>query len=298
MLIPLYKNAFGLDHTKKQILKKFDTAKYCQRRFIAYIALDEQENAVGQYAIFPALMNYEGKQILVGQVGDLMTHSDHQRKGLFIELAKLTHELAIEEGLQLIYTFPYGKNSSYSGFEKHLGFMAVPMDSFVIPVNTMPLCRFAYKFKATENLYSFYLKTILGLFYEATPSYQEDLRAKNETILKNKDFFEYKFAYTNGQILKTASNTIYFKITKFGSISIGDIAEYKNLDKTLEELIRYCKLSGIRSIRFELSGSNELNRFLKRKYIPSNEYFACTLPLNHQIDQRKLNFVFGDFDNF
>ena len=172
------------------------------------------------------------------------------------------------------------------------------MNSYIIRVDTLPLCRFAHKTSVTLGIYNVYLKNILGNFYPQKSEFASKCAAKENAIVKNSAFFTYKMAYTSGRVFALNNAAVYQKLTKFGSVSVGDFEHYNKMGDTILQLKSYCFWAGIRSIRIEVVGENEMNTFLKANYSFENEYYASVLKLDDTIDTSNLNFVFGDFDNF
>lgn len=299
LLPPLYKDAMEMEITVDQVMKKFDTADYSGKKNIAFVAIDKETKSIAaMYAIFPAIIRYNNEDILCGQVGDLMTHSLHRRKGLFLILAEQTHIVAKEEGLKLIFTFPYGENKSYQGFIHRLGFFHKEcLNSYVISVKTIPLCRILKKTSPTAAIYDFYIK-IVKLFYDQQQSFEEQNESKNGHILKNKAFFKFKYSYSSGNIIRIKKHLVWYKFTKFGSASVGDISEYSDPEKIIARLKRFCFLCGIRAIHFETSPGTDLDLYLQSKYAFSNKYNICMLKIDNNVPCENLKFVFGDLDNF
>jgi hypothetical protein len=299
-LVPLFKDAFGINISGEQIKKKFDTYNYAGIKNIAFVAIDEGDNIIAAlYMIFPAIIHYNGQDILCGQVGDLMTHSAHRRKGLFLKLAELTHNLAMQEGMKLVFTFPYGFNSSYKGFVEHLGFNHTEsFHSYIIPVNTLPICRIFSKNKITATIYKMFLKFIMIFFYHSENSFREHNATKDGHVKKNKAFFDYKFSYSPGYIIRFSKNSIWLKLTKHGSASIGDLENYLDVQDTISKLKRFCFLTGIRALQIETSPDTDLDVYLRSKYKSDNNYNVCLLRLDNNLPLHKFKFVFGDLDNF
>jgi len=298
-LVPLFKDAFGLNVSVKSIRHKFDTFTYTLKKNIAYLAVDENGEAAALYIVFPSLIYLKGDYYLSAQVGDLMTHSNHRRKGLFLKLANLTHELAENEGVKVIYTFPFGKNSSYNGFVSHLGFEhKESLNSYVLPVNTLPLCKLFYKFKFLKLFYSCYLNILMQMFYKPVFSFGDKQKNKEGHVVKDENFFKYKFSYSKGYIIRLKSSLAWFKLTKYGSMSLGDLSNYQNPDNNLRALKKFCFLAGIRAVQIETSSGTELDICLKKMAAPKNNYHICYLKLNNEVPAEEFKFVFGDLDNF
>ena len=81
------------------------------------------EKVVGSYSLWPTLIKVGETVISGGQSMDTMTHPDYQGQGIFIKLAEACYELAISQGIKLIYGFP--NPLSYPGFTKRLGWTHV-----------------------------------------------------------------------------------------------------------------------------------------------------------------------------
>ena len=299
LLPPLYKDALDVEITVDQVVKKFDTADYSGKKNISFVAIDEDTNMIAAiYPVFPAIIRYNNEDILCGQVGDLMTHSLHRRKGLFLKLAELTHQLAKEEGLKLIFTFTYGENTAFQGFIQRLGFFHKEcLNSYKLPVGTIPLCRILKKTSATAALYELYLKTLFALFYHRQRSF--DLQcSKNGYLLKNKAFFDYKLSYSAGHIIRFYESFIWFKLTKYGSASVGDIADDTDPGKIIDRFKRFCFLAGIRAIQIETSADTALDIYLRSGNTFSNDYHLSMLKIDNDVPCENFKFVFGDLDNF
>jgi len=299
LLPPLYKDALDVENTVDQVMKKFDTDDYSGKKNIAFVAIDEDTNMIAAiYPVFPSIIRYDNKDILCGQVGDLMTHSLHRRKGLFLKLAELTHNLAKEEGLRLIFTFTYGENCAYQGFIQKLGFFHKEcLNSYKIPVRTIPLCRILKKTRATAALYNLYLKILVALFYQRQRSFDVQ-DAKNGHLLKNKAFFDYKLSYSAGHIIQFDKSSIWFKLTKYGSASVGDISDFSDPGKIIARFKRFCFLAGIRAIQIETSADTDLDLYLRSEHTFSKDYHLSMLKIDKDVPCENLKFVFGDLDNF
>lgn len=298
-LVPLYQNSFGLNLSPESIKNKFDAFNYTLKKNIAYVAFDNKGEAVALYALFPALIYYKGNYYNSAQVGDLMTHSEHRRKGLFLELAELTHKLAENEGIDFIFTFPFGKNSSYSGFIKHLNFLHnQSFNSYVLKINTLPICKLAHQLNFLKPIYNFYIKLLMKLFYKSFSSFGEKEKNKEGHVLKDTKFFKYKFSYSKAYIINLINAKAWFKLTKFGSMSLGDLSNYNDIEKNLSSLKRFCFWAGIRAIQIETSANTDFDNYLIQYSKPNNNYHICYLSLKNDIPAESFKFVFGDLDNF
>lgn len=91
-------------------------------KVISYNALFNEEIAA-HYAIIPIKMEIEGRVAAGALSMATVTHPNHQGKGLFKRLAKMTYETAKNEGCE--YVIGVANANSFPGFIKHLGFYEV-----------------------------------------------------------------------------------------------------------------------------------------------------------------------------
>ena len=92
-LIPLYKDAFGQVKTVAQVRDKFNTA-FLGAANLGHMAVAKDGTVAAFYPLFPFKYKLNGKEIIAAQCGDLMTHSQHRRKGLYIHLGNITNDIA------------------------------------------------------------------------------------------------------------------------------------------------------------------------------------------------------------
>src|SRR4030095_10457568 len=114
----LYLDSFGEDVSMDFVEKKYDTSAFGVRD-IGYIAYDNVGIPAAYYGVFPCRALVRGNVYLTAQSGDTMTHPNHRGKGLFVKLAKMTYELAKENGIKFVFGFP--NDNSLPGFVKKLG---------------------------------------------------------------------------------------------------------------------------------------------------------------------------------
>ena len=144
-LVILYKAAFNKKISIDFLAKKFDTERL-GTGYLGFLAYDENNEPAAYYGVFPYLVRNGNMNIVTAQSGDTMTHPKHQGKGLFTTLAKMTYELAKNEGIDLVWGFP--NKNSYPGFIKKLNWM----DNEVlikskIKIRTLPVAKALNKIK-------------------------------------------------------------------------------------------------------------------------------------------------------
>lgn len=115
VLVPLMKDCFGLT-----VDINYFRWKYTQNPagdFIGFIAVEKNTNEVGAYyGVIPELFMINGKEKVIYQSCDTMTHSRHRRLGLFQLLAMHCYDYLDKEGKLNVYGF--GGGQSTPGFIK------------------------------------------------------------------------------------------------------------------------------------------------------------------------------------
>ena len=115
LLIPLMKDCFSMDVNLQYFLWKYIDNP--AGSFIGFIAVDNETNEVGAYyGVIPQKFVIDGKEQLIYQSCDTMTHSKHRRQGLFKMLAMTCYEELRKEGKLFIIGF--GGADSTPGFLK------------------------------------------------------------------------------------------------------------------------------------------------------------------------------------
>lgn len=136
-------HAFGFEPDMKKIRQKFDTA-YCGCSFLGHIAYSSLGQPAAFYGLFPTFLSWMGQRKLGAQSGDVMTHPDHQRKGLFMLTAQASITLAREVGIEFLFASP--NQSSQPGFEKQGWQQAYRLHQFTQQVSRSPITRIKSKF--------------------------------------------------------------------------------------------------------------------------------------------------------
>ena len=113
----LYLRSFGANSSIESIKEKYNTSDFGLKN-IGFLAIDNNNDNGAYYGVFPMRMTINNKDYLVAQSGDTMTAPEHRGKGLFIELAKKTYDLAKEKNIQFVFGFP--NKNSFPGFQKKL----------------------------------------------------------------------------------------------------------------------------------------------------------------------------------
>jgi predicted N-acetyltransferase YhbS len=295
----LYLKSFGVSTSLTDISKKYATEKFGLKN-LGFLAISENNEAAAYYGAFPIVMDYQGKSILVAQSGDTMTHPNHQKKGLFIMLAKETYKEAANLGVKLIYGFP--NQNSYPGFKNKLNWVFTGnLRKFIIKNKTLPLNELATKFKFLESIYRAYLqRRFKGNWIEIeNPLLQKfNVSANIGQVKHDKHFFTYKLQNPMVCALQVDGFLLFLKFS--GHLMVGDVVPFEEnkLDAFLKVIQKVGQISGSSKTVFQVTSNHWLYPLLKQKMEEQEGLPIGFLNFDESIDIHQIAFTFADIDTF
>jgi len=296
-LVILYKAAFNKKISIDFLAKKFDTERL-GTGYLGFLAYDENNEPAAYYGVFPYLVRNGNMNIVTAQSGDTMTHPKHQGKGLFTTLAKMTYELAKNEGIDLVWGFP--NKNSYPGFIKKLNWM----DNEVlikskIKIRTLPVAKALNKIKIQwfDALYASICSLVLQ------PKLKEFIKKENcgiPFIAKDEVFFRYKNYIKNRIVIGDGKKNLWAKVES--SLLIGDISceNLEDFNTLIDGIKSKCTILGITEIIFICNAINPDLKFFKQR---QDVIYEDSLSYCHLADwddnlAKSMSICFGDFDTF
>lgn len=93
-------------------------------------------NVAAFYGMIPEKYNVNGKEVIIYQSMDTMTHPDYQKKGLFVTLAKMCYNYILEINPSTFFIGIPGSNSIY-GFVNKLDWKNIHNSSYVFLNRTL-----------------------------------------------------------------------------------------------------------------------------------------------------------------
>jgi hypothetical protein len=100
-LARIFKESRNIDISVQELLAKYQTG-FCGDGYFGYFAYAANGSPAAFYGIFPSFVKLGGVKVLAAQTGDVITHKDHQKRGLFILVAEKTAQLAADSGIELL----------------------------------------------------------------------------------------------------------------------------------------------------------------------------------------------------
>lgn len=294
----LYRNCFNITLTQKEYYRKY----YNDHKFrtIGYFAIDSNGKTGGFYGVFKDNLTYQNKSYMVAQSGDTMTHPAHQKKGLFLMLAKATYNKCIEDGIALIFGFP--NKQSYHGFSTKLDWtFNGNMRRWTFTVNSFPWCELTSRNRQLKNAYRKYAEHKIRQ-YKLNPTRiiadQFNTSFEVGMIEKNLAFFNFKLDNPSVQLIQFRDFTLLVKFDNH--LIIGDIGYKNELNATelMSCITQLGELIGCRKVVISLSLNHWANSIIENYQTSEDGLPVGFLNFNTDIDPSKIAFSYSDFDTF
>ena len=220
----LYLSSFGLSVTLSFLEAKYSTTNFGSE-YLGYLAYSSEGEPAAYYGIFPMLIRVGGESVLIGQSGDTMTSPLHRMKGLFVETAQRTYELAKKEGVQFVFGFP--NENSFPGFKSKLGWEFIDsLYDFRMKMSVFPLAAIVKRFRLLHRpCITFINSRLRRIKLPLSDFLIEGFNDPNvDSILHDRLFFEYKV--TNGATAIAWKGFLFF-VKIDGELVIGDVAMFE-----------------------------------------------------------------------
>lgn len=278
-LYTLFTAVYNKACPKSYFEQKYHTS-YTGLSYIGYIAyLDHQP--VAYYGVIPTFLSIRQQKVLAAQSCDTMTHPAHQKKGLFVKLAKQTMELAKQEGIHLVFGFP--NQNSYPGFIKHLGFAhADTMHRYTIRFSNTPFKVLLRKLGLTGGKqHSESLSNIL-------------IQEGFDGVIYDQAYRTYK-SYNSNTVIGTSEQRYWVNLPKGGWIGALAPLNKELFSQTLRDLENLTKAS---SITFMISPGTGLDGALSKTMRAEKGFAVIIKNLSGKYETNRLKFHFSDLDIF
>lgn len=190
------------------------------------------------YGVIPEIYLINGREYIVYQSMDTMTHPNFQKRGLFIKLAQMTYDYLIEkQGNVYIVGVPGG--NSFHGFVNKLHWKNITNFKYIFLPKIVS--QFSNLFTSSKVPYKFIYATPndpeLDSFWEQLDT-SKDFKIKPRI---NNSIFHWKIwehPYKQFKVVKILSNKLLeavciFSIDEKGYLKIEQIACMKNINKSL-----------------------------------------------------------------
>jgi len=293
----LFEIAFQKPSKESLFEKKFNTI-LCGASPIGFIAYDENNAPVAFYGVYPCTMIYRGKRFLVAQSGDTMTLPEHQGKGLFTQLAKLTYEACKSEGIHLVFGFP--NENSYPGFVKRLGWTHFDnLSVYMMRVKALAWLRLKKTLRLPQSWHTRWCQFILKRQPKSQPFASSITNDVHAVVDHSPDFFEYK-CYGGNFLIDVNGISVWVKFNEeylfIGDMDVRTEADFLKVTRKLKRIARWC---GLPHLRMHVSSSTQYDEWFQRHGKKHNlSYPVGGIAFSEEIPLEILKFTTADNDTF
>lgn len=292
-LVTLVRRCFGTHISLAYVQAKYNTASFGASD-IGFIAFAHNGEPAAYYGVFPVLVRLQEGVHLAAQSGDTMTDPDHQKKGLFIRLAKLTYELAAANGVRFIFGFP--NENSKPGFERKLDWVFTGhLHDFRLNTDALPLCELASKFRWLAPLYAALVRKRSARLVSVRPAFQWELHTAGP--VRDERFDAYKRAL-GGMWIEVSG--IRMLVKPEVHLYVGDVACERTVDAELlkHALVQAAKQLFCRQVVCTLSLGHPHFDLLSGMVAPKRSLPIGHLDLGSRLPIADLSFSRADLDTF
>lgn len=296
----LFKKTFLVEYSIEEIKQKHFLCSG-DIKYIGFLAYKKSSNEPAAFhGVFPTEMNFQGKKILTAQVGDIMTHPNHQKKGLFVQLALLTYQLCKELKISFLFGFP--NQISYPGFIKYLNFTEKErLLNFTLFENKLEYNRFTRKNKLLSSVQFKLVKLVFQRLYREGNSFENSNHLDSQLgfICHNENYYQQKESTTKFLVQIKGVN-VWLSISQ-NHLAIGDIdtLDQKKISSILRQLKQMLVLMGLRFLTFGGSKNALLVKLiLKLGYTQRESYRPIFLDFDGKVNFDQVSFLNSDVDVF
>ena len=287
----LYRSVYSKNVPLESLTCKYNTHMFGVE-WLGYLALTIDNEPAAFYGVIPCHFRIGPEIFLAAQSADTMTHPQHRNRGLFIQLATKTYDLARSEGVDFIFGFP--NKNSYGGFVKlKWVFMETPLQVFVLKGSKLPLAIILSKIPILKKfVYTRVKKNFDGISEEANLS-------DPDGVTRDRIFFQYKNQYSKTFVEKKKG--IFAWLKEDGLLKVGLIRfdAFISPEAGLHFLVETAKKMGCHAIIFMTSYNTGIYNALIKLVSPINGlpigFYNLT---DRQIDFQKATFEYCDIDIF
>ncbi len=292
----LFLSAFETELSYEAFIKKYDT-KNLGHPVVGFLAIDKlTKEPAAYYGVFPLTLLIRGEKKLAAQSGDTMTHKNHRKKGLFVQLAKITFEECRARGFVMIFGQPnaFSKHGLINSL-KFLHLDDVNRYDLKLKIKTLPLFKISRRLGFLKA-YNNYAKTVLRKhIIQQVDDFTNPANELPIKTLRDKNYLLYKEA-DDKFFIKINSVVLWIKLAEI--LWIGDADNYDKIDApVIRKLKRLAFALGINTISFHINNAMMRPAFLNSFSAYSTEA-SCFYYLDNDYDNSNMIITGADFDTW
>lgn len=283
-----YFRLFGLVYQKKLKASNSRILQTAYGKNITFL-MKYRNQIVGAHSLYSMIFKIRNRDFMCGMSTMTMTHPDHRKKGIFVALAKKTHEEAKKKKFGFVYG--YSKSASLYGYKKRLKRKELPWANFIKIKNV------DFKVKEIPKVHEHWFPKNLDFL-------NKEYKTKNDFPVRvEREYRFFKWRYKENPYFRYLTcykkDEFFFVFKKyFDSIHIIDFIGrgsqvYHTLIATAFETAK--KLS-CKDVTMWIPNKHPIMKLLGRKCVKKLE--PKDLYLNVLVFEKKLEPIVYDFNNW
>ena len=282
----LYNHCFNADRTVEATRAKFDT-RPTGHPLTGHVALSDQGDVVSFCGLVPVEMRIGGELMLGAQSVDVMTHPDHRKAGMYVEVAQKTYDLGASRGVKVVFAFP--NKSSLHGLRHNLGW---EIRDEMVGLSLRQQWWRRYGSQSTKNV----AEEIDQIAIDA----QHVLDLNFDGVVKTRAYLDYKAICSGSRLVQFEDLIVWLK--PGDRLDVASFAwadrEMRSSRQTYQAFQRLMSRVGANSVRFCFTENHPLLQALipHCRVHSSTPFGLRALDKNLQIPE--LHICRGDFDYF
>ena len=295
LLVPLFREVFGLKVTEDDLLRKHTTPWTKEGHFYGVALLDASGRAVAHQAGIPFRVRFGDRLVLAAQSCDSMTSAELRGKGFFPTLIAAVDRLLAEEGFAFIWG--YANERSLPVFRK-VGYR--PLDRFRgyrVRVETLPLERICRRVRVLRPAYRALVDLAFRGRQVAMPIPSSCIDENHAGVERDEACYAYRRFSFNRRV-RFAGVPVWFKLD--GALWLGEIGptDDDGFLRMMSELRRTCRRLGIDEILFQASPGTRAEALFSRHFPSFESWFPLYRDLAGSVDASTFRTTLGDLDTF
>ncbi len=283
----------GLEVLFNQVYKRPVSKGYFEKKlgashagleYAGFIAADPDGEIVASLCMVPCSILINGKRTRSAQLTDGMTLSSLRRAGLFGQLASSILELAISQGIELLFGFP--NQDAFPALLKNDWVWKEDIDRFEIPVK--------------RSIIWYYSRLTGGSgarFRKSAGSIHSILRDGFDGLDRNEKYIDYKLSLGNYGLIESAAGKAWIKTGS--AIYIGDMeVEDEGFDALMKLITKAAVKNAAGRIHFQCSRGSRLHHLFGKRYRAIPSFPVVIKKVNPDLNTDRIKFTYADIDIF
>lgn len=248
--------------------------------------------AVGYAGTIIQILEINGMRKPAAQLVDVMTSTEHRRKGLFISLVNRVLAALLEDGINGLFALP-NEQSHPVLFDKLGWYQSNTISRINIPIQSK------YKSILKTTLLK-NQRNVFEPFLSTTPPVHSFASTEFIKIERSKEYYDYKICTGGSFFLKIEKVILWVKLAG-RNLYIGDMEtpdDITTFKTIMEQLKKLASKAGMSDIIFQSSPGSRLFGYFDNCYTRYDSWTLGYASTKNTLKLDKLVCTFGDLDSY